>query len=38
MLVPAWVLVAGCVYFGLETSFNVGYAQSAAELLLESGR
>ena len=38
MLVPAWILVAGCVYFGLETSFNVGYAQSAAELLLRGGR
>lgn len=34
MLVPAWLLVAACIYFGLETSFNVGYASGAVELLL----
>jgi multicomponent Na+:H+ antiporter subunit D len=34
MLVPAWLMVAACIYFGLETSFNVGYASGAVELLL----
>jgi len=34
MLVPAWVLVIACFYFGVETSFNVGYAQDAAAVLL----
>ncbi len=38
MLVPAWLLVAGCIYFGLETSFNVGSAQSAAQFVLQGGR
>jgi multicomponent Na+:H+ antiporter subunit D len=33
MLVPAWLLVAACVYFGIDTSFNIGYARSAAEFL-----
>jgi multicomponent Na+:H+ antiporter subunit D len=37
MLVPAWILVAGCIYFGLETSFNIGAAQTAAEFLLRRG-
>jgi hypothetical protein len=27
-------MVAACIYFGLETSFNVGYANGAVELLL----
>jgi multicomponent Na+:H+ antiporter subunit D len=38
MLVPALALTALCVYFGLETSFSVGAASRAAELLLGSGR
>ncbi len=29
MLVPAWLLAAACIYFGLETSFNIGYARDA---------
>jgi multicomponent Na+:H+ antiporter subunit D len=33
MLLPAWLLVAACVYFGIDTSFNIGYARSAAEFL-----
>jgi len=37
MMVPAWLLVAGCVYFGLETSFNVGYVGDAVKLLLRQG-
>jgi len=34
MLVPAWILVAACVGFGLQTSWSVGTAQRAAALLL----
>jgi multicomponent Na+:H+ antiporter subunit D len=34
LLVPAWLLVAACVWFGLATSFNVGAATAAAQLLL----
>jgi len=37
LLVPAWVLVAACVVFGFETSFNVGGARAAAEMLLGGG-
>jgi multicomponent Na+:H+ antiporter subunit D len=33
MMIPAWLLVAGCIYFGLETSFNVGYVGEAIKLL-----
>ncbi len=36
MLLPAWTLVGACVYFGLETSFTVGFAADAAALLLRS--
>jgi len=34
LLVPAWLLVGACVWFGLSTSFNVGGAAAAAQLLL----
>ena len=34
MLVPAWLMVAACIYFGIWTSFNIGFAGKAAELLL----
>jgi len=34
MLAPAWLLVAACVWFGLDTSWSVGGAQRAAALLL----
>ncbi len=34
LLVPTWVLVALVVYFGLDTSFTVGTASRAAEMLL----
>jgi len=34
MLVPAWILVVACVWFGLDTDLTVGVArQAAAELL-----
>jgi multicomponent Na+:H+ antiporter subunit D len=35
MLVPAWVVVAACVYFGLDTSFTLGSASRAATSLLQ---
>lgn len=38
MLVPAWILVVGCIYFGFETSFNIGSAQQAAQFVLGVGR
>ena len=34
MLVPAWVMIAGCVYFGLETSFPLEGARLAAAVLM----
>jgi multicomponent Na+:H+ antiporter subunit D len=37
MLVPAWVMVAACVYFGLDTSYTVDGARRAATLLLGGG-
>jgi len=37
MLIPAWVLVVACVYFGFETSFNIGYAQEAVARLFPGG-
>src|SRR6266540_770603 len=38
MLLPAWLMVGACIYFGVWTSFNIGFASSAAELLLHSVR
>jgi len=35
MLIPAFVLVAACVYFGLDTRWNIGAAREAAQLLME---
>jgi len=34
MLVPAWVMVGCCIYFGIDTSFTLGGARLAAQLLL----
>ena len=34
MLVPAWAMVAACVYFGFDTSYTVEGARRAASLLL----
>jgi len=34
MLIPAWVAIGATVVFGLETSFSVGSAMSAAQVLL----
>jgi hypothetical protein len=38
MGVPAGVLVAAAVYFGLDTSFTVGSAAQAAALLMGGPR
>ncbi len=38
MLVPTWLMVLATIYFGLETSFNVGYAREAADMLLGARR
>jgi multicomponent Na+:H+ antiporter subunit D len=35
MLIPAWIFVIACVYFGLNTSSTVGIATIAAKTLLE---
>jgi multicomponent Na+:H+ antiporter subunit D len=37
MLIPSWLLVAACVWFGLDTSYTVGGASRAAALLLGAG-
>jgi len=34
MLIPAWIMVAGCVYFGLDTAYPLDGARRAAEVLL----
>jgi len=34
MLIPAWTMVAGCVYFGLDTSYSLDSARRAAGILL----
>jgi multicomponent Na+:H+ antiporter subunit D len=38
MLGFAWLLVIGCIYLGLDTSFSVGGAREAAALLLGGSR
>jgi multicomponent Na+:H+ antiporter subunit D len=38
MLIPAWTLVAACVYFGLDASATAGTAATAAQTLLEATR
>ena len=37
MLIPAWILVAACVYFGLHTDLTVGVATRAAAALMSAG-
>ncbi|HNQ04585.1 MAG TPA: monovalent cation/H+ antiporter subunit D family protein [Thiobacillaceae bacterium] len=37
MLIPAWILVAASIWFGLDTSLTVGSALDAAQSLLRSG-
>jgi multicomponent Na+:H+ antiporter subunit D len=38
MLIPAWLMVAACIYFGLDTAMTVGGAGAAAEELLRGVR
>ncbi|HUU72392.1 MAG TPA: hypothetical protein VMW70_07190, partial [Burkholderiales bacterium] len=38
MLIPSWVLIVACVYFGLDASATAGTAAIAAQTLLESAR
>lgn len=37
MLIPSWLMVAGCVYFGLDASLTIGGAARAAAGLLGGG-
>jgi multicomponent Na+:H+ antiporter subunit D len=37
MLVPAGLAVAACVWFGFETSFNLGFASEAVRFLMPEG-
>ena len=34
MLIPAWIMLAGCVYFGLDTAYPLDGARAAAAVLL----
>jgi multicomponent Na+:H+ antiporter subunit D len=34
LLAPMWILTAACVYFGIETSLPVGFAEQAAQFLM----
>ena len=34
MLLPCWLLVSACIYFGVDTSLTLGIAQRAAQFLL----
>jgi multicomponent Na+:H+ antiporter subunit D len=38
MLIPAWIMVAGVVYFGLDTSYTLDGARFAVQVLLGSLR
>jgi len=38
MLVPAWLMIAGCIYFGLDASLTVDGASQAAATLLQGIR
>jgi multicomponent Na+:H+ antiporter subunit D len=38
LLVPAWVLVLACIYFGLDTSLTVGIAERAADAMIRGLR
>jgi multicomponent Na+:H+ antiporter subunit D len=38
LLVPAWLLVIACVWFGLDTSATAGSAAAAAQALIGGGR
>lgn len=38
MLIPAWLMIAACIYFGLDTTLTVGSAAQAAATLLQGVR
>ena len=38
MLVPMYVLVIGCFWFGIDSEFTLGVAREAAEQLLGAGQ
>jgi multicomponent Na+:H+ antiporter subunit D len=38
MVVPAWILVGACIWFGFDTSYTVDAARRAATLLLEAAQ
>ena len=38
MLVPAWLMVLACIYFGLDTGITLGGAGAAAESLLRGAQ
>ena len=38
MLIPAWIMVAACVYFGLDTGYTLDGARLAAQVLLGAVR
>jgi multicomponent Na+:H+ antiporter subunit D len=38
LLIPAWLLVAGTIWFGLDTSLSLGSALEAAGALVKNGR
>jgi multicomponent Na+:H+ antiporter subunit D len=38
LLVPAWIMVLACTYFGLETSYSLTGAQEAAAALARGFR
>lgn len=38
MLIPAWLMIAACIYFGLDTALTVGSAAQAAATLLQGIR
>lgn len=38
MLIPAWLMIAACVYFGLDTALTVDGAAQAAATLLQGAR
>lgn len=38
MIMTAWVFIIGCVYFGLDTSFTIGVAESAVNILVGGAR
>jgi multicomponent Na+:H+ antiporter subunit D len=37
LLIPAWVMVGACIWFGFDTSFTVESARRAAAMLLGAG-